>query len=1293
MSAEGPDPACRPRGPGRPNGPTQHVRRVGAAEWEQLRRAMRPAEELMERSGSDDSAAVPVSDHAQTLVVDNPEAYIARDRRRALAAGMDLPDRVSGSALFADISGFTPLTEALAAELGPERGAEELTVNIGRVFHAVIAELDEFGGDVIYFSGDAITCWIDGDDGTLACAAALAMQEAIVRTGTVTTPGGSQVQLAMKVAVAVGDARRFVVGDPDLQLIDVLAGSLIDDLAAAEHSAEKGDVILEQSAIERLGDRVTLGERREDHETGRVHAVLASLHDAPPRTPVVEPAALSEDLVRPWLLPPVYERLRTGRGEFLTELRPAIPVFLRFSGIDFDEDEDAIGKLDEFVRGAQKIMAGFGGNVLQLTLGDKGAYLYGVFGSPLAHEDDPARAAAAALELRDLEKTTAAREIQIGITRGRLRSGTYGHAMRRTFVCLGDAVNLSARLMSKAMPGQIFVTEEIHDAAGDVFLWERLPDLTVKGKSALIVAYALTGTLERASRRKLRFELRLVGRKRELAALNADLAAALDHRGRVVGIAAEAGMGKSRLLAEFVRSARRRGIFVAFGEFQAFGTSTSYFAWQEIWRRLLRLEDDTSEPAQIAQLRAELATIDPALEARAPLLGAVVGLDIPDTELTRNFDPKLRKASLEDLLAQCLKARAATEPLVVVLEDCHWIDELSRDLLQVLCRSASAFRVVFVVAYRPAETPGGGLGIERLANFEEIALDRLDDADAAEVVASKLEQVMGHGEPPSAELVELVTDRADGNPLYIEELVSYIAGQDIDPHDKNAMLRLRLPESLHALVLSRMDTVSEDARRSMKVASVIGRVFEAPVLPGAYDELGSLDDVLGHLETLRSADLVLMDREADLAYLFKHVTTQEVAYESMPFSVRTMLHGRVGAYFESRDPAAVDREVDLLAHHYWLSDNEPKKIEFLRRAAEAASGAFANSAAIGYYDRLISLLGGVERAEAALKLAEILQLTGEVPRAEAAAMEARELAIAAADERMIARCDHSLAESARRQGRFDEAAGRLDEARRRFEAIGDEAGLATSLRVTGTVNAQRGYLAAATASYQASLQIRERLGDVSGVAALTNNLGIVAQHEGDMRRARALGLRALELYTGLGERRWICSCLVNLAWMDAQAGRNEDALAHGIEAVRLAREVGDRLNLAIAQNNIGDALRDLGRLDEAGAAYGAAVEAYRNLGDSGPLMALLEDVAVLATLRSQHAEAFQLLGAADALRDALGSARSPAAEGQLLERLAPSQSVIGEQATRAAREVGTALSVADAIELAIRTARVTATSA
>ena len=160
-------------------------------------------------------------------------------------------------------------------------------------------------------------------------------------------------------------------------------------------------------------------------------------------------------------------------------------------------------------------------------------------------------------------------------------------------------------------------------------------------------------------------------------------------------------MGKSRLVAEFVRAARRSGHLVAFGECQAFGSNTAYFVFQEVWRRLFVLEDGDPEAAQIAQVESRLARIDKALVARAPLLGAVLGLPIPETELTTSFDAKLRKASLEDLLATCLAARTRDEPLVIVLEDCHWIDELSLDLLASLTRGAGSLRVLFVLAYRP----------------------------------------------------------------------------------------------------------------------------------------------------------------------------------------------------------------------------------------------------------------------------------------------------------------------------------------------------------------------------------------------------------------------------------------------------------------------------------------------------------------------------------------------------------------------------------------------------------------
>ncbi len=636
---------------------------------------------------------------------DNPEAYIAGDRRRALAAGRELPDRVHGAALFADISGFTPLTEALVAELGAQRGAEELSAILDRLFDELLAHLHTHGGSVVYFSGDAVTCWLDGDDGVLATSCALAMQQAMASAGLVTLPSGRSVRLAMKVAVAVGAARRFVVGDPLVQLVDVLAGRLMDDLAEAEHQARAGEVVLDESAVRALGDRVT-GPRR--HSAGREHLVVERLSEpALLPTPHQRIAPLPEAVVRQWLLPAVYERLRTGRGEFLAELRTAVPLFLRFGGIDFDTDPQAQVKLDAFVVAAQRIIDGYGGSTLQLTIGDKGAYLYAVFGTPLAHEDDSARACAAALELLTLESEHAVTDLQIGLARGRVRSGTYGHAMRRTFCCLGDPVNLAARLMGAAPAGMVYAAASVREATGRSFRWDRLDDLVLKGKSGAIAAYALVAAdRQTADSRHRRHSLPMIGRDDELAVLDRHIHQAGDGRGGIVAVTAGAGLGKSRLLVEGARLLTERGVLAYEGEAPAFGTRASYGAWQEIWTGALDVPAHGSPEQQVQHLADRVAALDPSLAPRVPLLGAVLDLPIPESELTASLSAKLRKASLEDLLAQLLRRLSGDgRSRAFLLEDAQWLDPLSIDLLQVLAQAATDLPVLFLIAQRAAAEP------------------------------------------------------------------------------------------------------------------------------------------------------------------------------------------------------------------------------------------------------------------------------------------------------------------------------------------------------------------------------------------------------------------------------------------------------------------------------------------------------------------------------------------------------------------------------------------------------------
>ncbi len=827
-------------------------------------------------------------------VVDDPRSYIAEARRLALSEGRDIADTVTGAGLFADISGFTPLTEGLATALGPQRGAEELVANLNRILAALIEDLHRFGGEVIYFSGDAITCWLDGDDGRRAASCALLMQETMAEIGTVEIGPDNIVDLSLKVAAAVGSARRFVVGDPRLQKIEVLAGSLIDDLASAEQVAEKGDVILDHSCVEALGSSALLSSTRE--LDGAVYGVLETLTDpAVPGEPPDRLEDLPEEVAREWLLPTVYERLSIGTGAMFAELRTVFPIFIRFGGIDFDDDPEAPIKLKRFVLAVQKVLDGYGGNLLQLTLGDKGAYLYGVFGSPIAHENDARRAIRAAIEVRNVVTGTEITDPQIGISRGRVLSGTCGHPFRRTFACLGDPVNLAARLMSKAEPGGILVTQEVADASGSRFLWRPSEPLTLKGKSHTVDACELEGVNAEARKTFARFPLPLVGRRAELNKINSRLADASAGTRSVLGITAEPGIGKSRLVAEVVDTIRAGGTNLAFGEAESIGTTTSYLVWRDVWRSLLDVEGETD----LGAITERLVAVDPALRLRAPLLGAVLGIDLPDTSVTASFDPKLRKTSLESLLSSVLQAMAATTPIVIVLEDCHWIDEASVDLLEVLARDTRGRRVLFVVAYRDEIQPATRERLLALPTYEEMKLEELTEEEMREAIAAKLDQQFGAEVEPADAVIDLIIQRSDGNPFFIEELITFLHRNGVDVSDSRSVRDLDVPESLQAIVLQRVDALDAQPRHALKVGSVVGGEFEGSTLPSVYPELGNATSVVGFLEALGAAELIARDDASEDWWMFRHAVTRDVAYESIPFRIRTELHEAIGGVHRS----------------------------------------------------------------------------------------------------------------------------------------------------------------------------------------------------------------------------------------------------------------------------------------------------------------------------------------------------------------------------------------------------------
>ena len=379
---------------------------------------------------------------------------IPRDRRLALALGQELPDRTSGAVLFADVSHFTALSESLVEAMGSQRGAEELSRRVNAVLENVIREVHRYGGSVIGFAGDGLTCWFNGDNGRRATAAALAVQQ-LQHASSVSQATGSAL-LAMKIVVTAGLARRFLVGVPRIQIFDILAGGILDRMSTAEGVARPGEVLVGGEIVGWIRDALEVVDWRSEagsaqstpmEKSREWFAVVAGSPSniADPVEPVAIPP-ITRDVARAWVLPLIFQRIARGEGQISAESRQVAVLFVRFGGIQYDFDNAAGKKLGEYIEWAQKVLAPLGAFIMQVIVGDKGSYFYASFGAPLAHEDDLLRALRAGEELlRVPQEMDFITNTSVGISEGKMHAGMFGGSGRHTYGVLGRAANVRGR--------------------------------------------------------------------------------------------------------------------------------------------------------------------------------------------------------------------------------------------------------------------------------------------------------------------------------------------------------------------------------------------------------------------------------------------------------------------------------------------------------------------------------------------------------------------------------------------------------------------------------------------------------------------------------------------------------------------------------------------------------------------------------------------------------------------------------------------------------------------------------
>ncbi len=895
--------------------------------------------------------------------------YIPVDRRVALSKGQTLPDRTNGAVLFADISRFTAIAEMLSQKLGPQRGAEEITHQLNSIYGVLIAQVHKYMGSVISFSGDAITCWFDGDDGRRGGTCALAMQQAMGQFQSVQTLADNEVAIGIKSGVTAGPARRFLVGDPHIRAIETLAGSLLDRVESAEKLARQGETVLGAEIIQNLHMEGDVLEWRTGKDGNRF-AIVSSIKEPAPEKHWEDIPVIPAEQARAWVLPAIYERLNSGAGEFLAELRPVVALFLKFTGINY-EDDNAGDQLDRYIRWVQAVLARFEGNLLELIIGDKGSHIYAAFGAPQAYEDDVIRAAGAALEL--LKIPTELDYIpppQIGLSLGQMRTGSYGSQTRRSYAAQGSQVNLAARLMSRAEPGQILASQVLAEAARLEYEFEHLGTALLKGMTRPIPIFALRGQIRQQAAEEIlhkHTQSAIFGRQKEREYLSQQLEALRsgDDLPQIF-IQGEAGIGKSRLAADLVEVARAGGTPCWVGVGDAIEKSTPYHAWRSVFARFFDLEafseNATTEEVEAARqkIASQLEKVDPALASLAPLLNVVLPFHFPDNETTSQMSGEVRANQTHDLCISLFKHATATTPHLLIIEDAHWLDSASWVLLRLVSRDVPALLTVAVM--RPAHEPVQADLARMLArpNAHTLALDSLPASEIDALICHRLNVAA----LPS-EVSRFIRERAEGHPFFSEELayalrdtglITIADGECRLAPNAGDLRNVDFPDTIDGVIISRIDTLPAQEQLLLKVASVVGRIFALHLLRDIHpveSDKPRLPEYLGHLESL---DITPLETpEPDISYIFKHIITQEVAYNLLLFAQRRELHRTVAQWFEQARVEDLSSYYPLLVHHWRLAENPQKTIEYLARAGEQAAGLGANQEVIHFLSEALEL--------------------------------------------------------------------------------------------------------------------------------------------------------------------------------------------------------------------------------------------------------------------------------------------------------------------------------------------------
>ncbi|MBI4934384.1 MAG: tetratricopeptide repeat protein [Actinobacteria bacterium] len=1060
-----------------------------------------------------------------------------------------------GSFVFADISGFTKLSEQLA-ELG-KAGAEELTVLLNGTFEALLGVARSEGGDLVKFGGDALFLFFHGPGhAARACRAAHGMRAALKARGPVVT-GRGRVVLRISMGVHSGPFLFVLAGERQRELF--VLGEHATTVTEMESAADAGEILISPATAELLpapwlgalkGGGVLLrrvGETRAEADASS--SVDGSASDAEAEVDI-------EPLV------PAAIRRRLDDDQHGAEHRRATIAFVHVGGVDallHDEGSEAVAaRLHAIVTRTVEVAAQHEVSLLATDVAGGGIKLILTAGVPDAVEDSEGRMLAVGRALLDAQLGL---PIRVGVNSGHVFAGEVGATWRRVYTVMGDAVNLSARLMAKAAHGELVASKVTLDQSATNFEATALEPFMVKGKRHPQLASSVGRRIEGRGRGEMA-HVPLVGRQAELEELVAGVQRALAGTGEVVQFVGEAGLGKSRLVQELTAVADDTRVVRVTCE--PFAVDRPYFMARILLRSGMGIPFD-ADPADAGVLLQEwLVHHADEWVPLAPLLAVAVDADVPSTRMVDDLGAEFRAGRLREAGAAVLR-RAFDVPIVLVVEDAMWMDEASALLIAQALREVEQTRWFVCLTTRDITQ-----GLSGRSGFEAttIELEPLGD-DLAERLAAELTDSV---DVSHSELLELC-GRARGNPLFLLELAH--ARLELGSFDD-------MPGSLEDLIGARIDRLAPGDRTLLRHAAVLGDRFA----PRLFERtLGS--EFSGPIDWERLGDFVVRD-QGELR--FAHDLVRRVAYGGLPFRLRRELHRRIAEALVPRGEPD-DARVGLLALHFDGSGDHPLAWKFNRLAAERARHNYAMVESAALFERAVQHARADAAGVAAAELAEVYEAMADV----ALLAGRHELCRDGLRGARRLRKDDPLvfARLCRKEGKLRERLGHHAAAAPWYRL-----GLTTldSSTVADTTEAiaeraqievERGALLIVRQRYRAGARWCHRAiehalaaGERRAEAHAYYLLEWAASETGDEHALQYLEL-AQPIYEDLGDYLGLGVVLLNRGVAALGAGKWREAESHYHASRAGYQRGGDIVGMAHAAHNLAELLVDLGRVDEA----------------------------------------------------------------------------------------------------------------